>query len=137
MDTYQFEIEMQVRDYECDFQGIVNNAVYQNYLEHARHQFLRSHHVDFIELSKKGIQLIVIRSEIDYLASLRHSDKFIVGTTFFRISRLRFGFNQEIFVLPGKKPALKGLIIGTSVNNHGRPFLPKELDAIFEKLVSK
>ena len=137
MDKYQFEIEMQVRDYECDFQGIVNNAVYQNYLEHARHQFLRSHHIDFIELSKKGIQLIVIRSEIDYLSPLRHSDKFIVGSTFFRISKLRFSFNQDIFLLPGKKPVLKGLIIGTSVNNQGRPFLPKELNAIFEKLVNK
>ena len=34
-----FELKMSVRDYECDLQGIVNNAVYQNYLEHARHQF--------------------------------------------------------------------------------------------------
>ena len=33
---------MEVRDYECDLQGIVNNAEYQHYLEHARHQFLRS-----------------------------------------------------------------------------------------------
>ena len=28
-----FEVVMTVRDYECDIQGIVNNAVYQNYLE--------------------------------------------------------------------------------------------------------
>ena len=34
-----FEIEMQVRDYECDIQGIVNNAVYQNYLEHTGMNF--------------------------------------------------------------------------------------------------
>ncbi|NLI24182.1 MAG: acyl-CoA thioesterase, partial [Bacteroidales bacterium] len=32
---YYFELEMEVRDYECDIQGIVNNAVYMNYLEHA------------------------------------------------------------------------------------------------------
>lgn len=34
-----FELEMQVRDYECDMEGIVNNAIYQHYLEHTRHEF--------------------------------------------------------------------------------------------------
>ena len=37
-----FELTLDVRDYECDLQGLVNNAVYQNYLEHARHQYLAS-----------------------------------------------------------------------------------------------
>ncbi len=37
---YEFELEFTVRDYECDLQGIVNNAVYLNYLEHTRHQYL-------------------------------------------------------------------------------------------------
>ncbi|MBU2223338.1 MAG: acyl-CoA thioesterase, partial [Gammaproteobacteria bacterium] len=30
-----FSVDFKVRDYECDMQGIVNNAVYFNYLEHA------------------------------------------------------------------------------------------------------
>ena len=37
---YIFELEMQVRDYECDMEGIVNNAIYQHYLEHTRHEFI-------------------------------------------------------------------------------------------------
>ena len=30
---YIFEYEFEVRDYECDVQGIVNNANYQHYME--------------------------------------------------------------------------------------------------------
>ena len=33
---YQFDLEMKVRDYECDLQGIVNNANYQHYIEHTK-----------------------------------------------------------------------------------------------------
>lgn len=39
-----------VRDYECDLQGVVNNAAYLNYLEHARHEMLRLSGIDFAEL---------------------------------------------------------------------------------------
>ena len=31
---YIFETRMEVRDYECDIQGIVNNANYLHYTEH-------------------------------------------------------------------------------------------------------
>ena len=64
MNTYQFKLELAVRDYECDFQGIVNNAVYQNYLEHARHLFIKQCGIDFITLSKQGINLVVVRVEM-------------------------------------------------------------------------
>ena len=35
---YQFDLEMKVSDYECDIQSIVNNANYQHYIEHTRHE---------------------------------------------------------------------------------------------------
>lgn len=55
MSDYTFTLEMDVRDYECDIQGIVNNAVYQNYLEHARHEYLKEVGIDFAELAKMGL----------------------------------------------------------------------------------
>lgn len=52
--NYIYELKMKVRDYECDLQGIVNNANYQHYLEHTRHEFLLSTGVSFAALHEQG-----------------------------------------------------------------------------------
>ena len=57
--THVYEMEMRVRDYECDMQGIVNNAVYQNYLEHCRHEFLNEVGLNFEKLCKDKKEIIV------------------------------------------------------------------------------
>ncbi len=132
MIDYQFTLDFEVRDYECDFQGIVNNAVYQHYLEHTRHEFLRSKGVDVTSLAERGTNLVVIRVEIDYLYPLRSGDKFFVGLNFERSSRLRFNFLQDIYRLPNKRLILESKIIGTSVRKSGKPFLPPELEELME-----
>ena len=38
---YHYELKMKVRDYECDLQGIVNNANYQHYIEPATSFYAR------------------------------------------------------------------------------------------------
>ena len=60
-----FTLSLAVRDYECDLQGIVNNAVYQQYLEHARHQYLRARQIDFAQLAACGIYLVLVRAQLD------------------------------------------------------------------------
>ena len=132
MSNYPFGIELEVRDYECDIQGIVNNAVYQNYLEHARHLFLLEHAIDFIALSKAGADLVVTRAELDYLSPLRPGDRFYVGVRMERASRLRFVFLQDLYSLPEDKPVLKARITFTVLNKAGRPILPKELEELLE-----
>ena len=73
---FLFKQHFKVRDYECDIQGIVNNSVYQNYLEHARHEFLLSRNVSFAELAQQGTHLVVVRAELDYKAPLKSGDCF-------------------------------------------------------------
>ena len=77
-----FSVDFKVRDYELDMQGIVNNSVYFNYLEHARHEFLLAKGVDFAALARDKVNLVVVRSEMDYKASLTSGDKFQVTVQF-------------------------------------------------------
>ena len=100
LDDYAFASEMSVRDYECDMQGIVNNSVYQNYLEHVRHLYLKRVGIDFSEYTRKGINLVVVRAELDYKYPLVSGDTFVVGLTIARESALKFAFYQDIFDFP-------------------------------------
>ena len=130
---YAHEIEFAVRDYECDLQGVVNNAIYQNYLEHARHEFLRSRGVDFAEVTASGINLVVVRAELDYRKSLVSGDRFFVRSLLRQTSRLRFEFQQDIFRLPDEALMLNARITGTSLNPQGRPFIPELLQDLFSE----
>ena len=133
MEGYRFALNFDVRDYECDLQGIVNNAVYQNYLEHTRHEFLKSLGIDFASLARRAINLVVVRAEIDYLYPLRSGDKFWVGLNMERISKVRFGFMQDIYRLPDDRPILKAKVIGTALKESGRPHMPEEIEKLLQE----
>lgn len=127
-----FELELKVRDYECDMDHVVNNAVYLNYLEHARHELLETKSLRFGELSKRGISLVVTRIEIDYKGSLRSGDSFVVRTGLRRSGRIRFLFTQTIHRLPDNRLMLSAVVTGTALNARGRPEFPTELDKAFD-----
>jgi acyl-CoA thioester hydrolase len=122
----KFGTEFLVRDYECDLQGVVNNANYQHYLEHARHEFLISKGVSFAELHDDGIDLIVTHVEISYKYPLRSRDRFVVNTSIEREGNVRLVFHQEIFRLPDEKPVVKAKVTGAATRN-GRPVPPGNL----------
>ncbi|MFA7536158.1 MAG: acyl-CoA thioesterase [Desulfuromonadales bacterium] len=130
MPDYRYRLDFQVRDYECDMQGIVNNAVYQHYLEHARHQFLKEVGLDFAAFTREGINLVVIRAELDYRLPLQSGDRFWVGLNVERLTKVRFVFIQDIFRAADDKPVLNARVIGTSLNRRGRPMLPEAIDRL-------
>lgn len=125
--SHRFELEFEVRDYEVDLQGIVNNANYLHYLEHTRHQFLKSEGIDFAELSAAGIDLVVLRVEIDYLFSLRSGDRFIVTADLEPVSPLRMAFVQHIYRMPDHRPVVRARTVGTGINERGRPVVVEAL----------
>lgn len=127
MIDYSFKLDFQVRDYECDIQGIVNNSVYQNYLEHTRHEFLKTIGMDFAEVTRRKILLVVIRCELDYRYPLRSGDSFWIGLNLQQVSPIRFAFLQDIYRYPDNRLILNARIIGTAMNEKGRPKLPTEI----------
>lgn len=134
MDQSVFTLEMAVRDYECDLQGVVNNAVYQNYLEHARHEYLKSIGIDFAALTAEKINLVVVRVEIDYRLPLVSGDRFVVEVKPERLSPVRIGFRQQIRRLPDRKEVVNALVVGTALNARGRPQLPDRLAALLSRI---
>ncbi|MFP4621009.1 MAG: acyl-CoA thioesterase [Bacteroidales bacterium] len=111
-----FELELSVRDYELDLQGIVNNSVYQNYLEHTRHEFLYSRNIDFSGLHDKGKDLIVTRVEIDYKYPLKSHDRFKVTLDIRREGHLKMVFEQKILRIPDGKLIAKAQVFGVCLD---------------------
>ena len=119
---YHHQMNLKVRDYECDMQHVVNNAVYQQYLEHARHEFFHESEINFAQLAKEGINLVVIRAEVDYKSSLKSGDDFWIGSNIQKISRVRFCFLQDIYRQSDNRLMVQAKVIGTALNHKGRPF---------------
>jgi len=132
MKDYHFEMEFQVRDYECDIQGIVNNAVYQNYLEHCRHKFLNHIGLDFTLLHKDGIDAVVIRAELDYKFPLHPGDDFFVRLKIGKQGKLRIIFEQQIIRKADEKLMVDARIT-TVLTKSNRPVSPKILEEKFEE----
>ena len=129
--NYQFRLNFKVRDYECDIQGVVNNSVYQQYLEHTRHEFLLKKGINFTELAKDNINLVVVRVELDYKFPLKSGDEFWVGTSVQRASKVRFNFIQDIYSVDENRLILQGNVMGTALNERGRPSVPECIDQLF------
>lgn len=129
MNNIPFFIELQVRDYELDIQGIVNNSVYQNYLEHARHEFLIANGIDFAALHLEGIDLVVTRIEMDYKSPLQSRDCFIVEVQCVREGNIRLAFLQSILRKSDSKLVLNAKVTGVALKQ-GRPQKPDSILAL-------
>lgn len=130
MNTDYHKISLKVRDYECDLQGIVNNSVYQNYLEHARHEMLIEKGINFADLAKNGINLVMIKIEINYISFLKPGDCFDIYTKIYKISKLRFGFEQIIKIKD--KEITRAYITATSITLDSKPCIPESLNNIIK-----
>ena len=132
---YIFELQMKVRDYECDLQGIVNNANYQHYIEHTRHEFLSSLGVSFARLHNEGIDPVVARLNMAFKTPLKSGDEFI-SKLYLKKEGIKYVFYQDIFRLPDMKPVIKATVETVCVIN-GRLGDSETFNTIFSPYFSE
>ena len=118
---------MEVRDHELDRFGVVNNAVYQNYLEHARHAFLASRGISLTHLLEEKFRPVITRIELEYLFPLQSGDSFSVQLWLTRLTRVKFQFFQQIQKIPSMQSTTRVNVIGTFLGPNDRPVMPEKM----------
>ena len=121
---------MEVRDHELDRFGVVNNAVYQNYLEHARHAFLATRGISLTNLLEEKFRPVITRIDLEYLLPLQSGDSFSVQLWLTRLTRVKFQFFQQIQKIPSMQPTTRAHVIGTFLGANDRPVMPENMKTL-------
>ena len=109
LDDYDFEMSWKVRDYECDLQGIVNNAVYMHYLEFTRNEFLNKTGTNLADLHAMGIDIVLARITMSLKNPLRPGDE-VLSKMKIRKERIKYVFEQDLFRKSDNKIACKASV---------------------------
>ncbi len=129
---FTYELDFKVRDYECDLQGIVNNSVYQNYLEHTRHEFLLENNVSFDLLHQQGVDAVVARIEMAYKTPLKSGDEFVCKL-YVTKEGIKYVFYQTIFRKLDSKICLKAKVETVVLINGKLAAAHPHLDALIKE----
>lgn len=129
-----FENKMKVRDYECDSQGVVNNAIYQHYFEATRHELMERCGLRLRDLTEANIIPVVRNINISYRNSLRGSEEFVCTATAVR-EGVRYLFHQEITRIPDNTLCAKAVIEVVCLVN-GKVVKPDMFDEAFADYLS-
>ncbi len=133
--NFIYELEFKVRDYECDLQGIVNNANYQHYLEHTRHEFLLTHDISFSKLHDEGIDVVVARVDIAYKSPLKSGDSF-VSKLALAFDGIKYTFYQQIYRLSDMKLCIRAKTDCVATEK-GKLTQCKKLNRLIENILQK
>ena len=134
MENYIYRLEMKVRDYECDIQGVVNNANYQHYLEYARHEFLEYIGGSFSQMHEEGFDMMVSKITLEDKRPLRGGDKFVVCINAQR-KGAKLVFMQDIYNLADDSLVLKGEVDVICLKN-GRLTRGEVFDGMLKDLIN-
>ncbi|MFT3993958.1 MAG: acyl-CoA thioesterase [Dysgonomonas sp.] len=129
-----YEYKMKVRDYECDSQGVVNNANYLHYFEATRHELMEQCGLRLRDLTEANIIPLVRNINVSYKSSLRGSEEFICKVNIER-EGLRYFFLQEIIRVPDNTLCAKAVIEVVCLMN-GKVSKPEMFDKVFADYIT-
>lgn len=91
-----FAAKHTVRSYELDAYNHVNNAVYLQYLEHGRMEFLKSINFDYVGLTEAGFSLFITRVDIRYRLPAKLFDELSIEVEPVKLGGFSGTFRQKI-----------------------------------------
>ena len=133
MKDYIFQTRLDVRDYECDIEGIVNNAQYIHYCEHTRHLFLKQCGLSFADLHRRGQDAVVARMQLQYKAPLRPDDE-VLSCLNLQKEGIKYVFYQDLFRASDEQLCFRGKIELVCLVN-GRLGNSPDYDRAFEEYI--
>lgn len=129
-----FENKMKVRDYECDSQGVVNNAIYLHYFEATRHELMEQCGMRLRDLTEANIIPLLRNANISYKSSLRGSEEFICSVDIQR-KGIRYYFHQQIVRIPDNTLCASAVIEVACLIN-GKVSAPEMFDKAFADYIT-
>ena len=116
-----------MRDYEVDYQGIVNNANYFHYFDHARAVYLKKvFNINVKKYADCDVKIILMKTEILFKYSLTFGESFYVLSEFSRVSRFKFKFDQKLYLERDNKICATSNSLIAAIKGNGEPHLMQE-----------
>ena len=94
----EHEIEIDVRYFETDGQGVVHHANYFVYFELARVEMLKAMGHDYADLEREGVILVVHSIACKYHRPARFGDRLRIQTRVLRATMARIEHAYKVFV---------------------------------------
>lgn len=121
-----YKTRLVVRSYECDSYSHVNNAVYLNYLETARMDYLHQINFDYKGLVAASYYLYVTHIDIHYKNSALLDDELTIETTPTKLGAASGVFHQRITKEEGNHVCAEADVTWACVKNNTIAKLPDE-----------